>query len=40
MFFRSGMHQLPGQINEIMDNPELSDSEKLRNLIKLDFLKS
>ena len=40
MFFRSGMHQLPAQINVILDDQETNEQEKLRKLIKLDFLKS
>jgi len=34
------MHLLPGQINDVLDNDELSDQEKLRALIKLDYLKT
>jgi hypothetical protein len=40
MFFRGGLQQLPQQINDVLDNNELSDQEKLRKLIKIDFLKT
>jgi hypothetical protein len=40
MYYRGGMQQLPAQINDILDNQTTTDQEKLRKLIKLDFLKS
>ena len=40
MYYRGGMQQLPVQINEILDNDHISDQDKLRKLIRLDFLKS
>lgn len=39
MFFR-GLQNIPALVNEIFDNEELSDGEKLRKLLKIEYLRS